>query len=94
MDREIMEEWKDKYPVLLDHLIYAKAKGIAKVKGVTVEEWVNESLRKAVKEAPEANEAFLQAIRRASEVYAPTADIDQMIREIESGYLDNGYVEE
>lgn len=94
MDKEILEDWKDKYPVQLDHLIYAKAKGIAKVKGVTIEEWVNETLRKAVREAPEATEALLQSIRRASEVNAPTADIDQMIREIESGYLNNGYFEE
>ena len=89
-----MEEWKDKYPVLLDHLIYAKAKGIAKVKGVTVEKWVNESLRKAVREAPEASEALLRSIHEAPQGDMPEVDIEQMLKEIESGYLDNGYLEE
>ena len=70
----------------LDHLVYAKIKGIARIREMTVEEWVNETLRKAVREAPEATEAMLQAIREAGKVNAPTADIEQMLREIESGY--------
>lgn len=79
-----MEGWKDKYPVPIDHLIYAKVKGIAKVKGVTIEEWVNESLRKAVVEAPEATEARMQAIRQAAECNAPVWIVEDMLREFES----------
>lgn len=88
-----MAGWKDKYPVPIDHLIYAKVKGIAKVKGVTIEEWVNESLRKAVREAPEAKEALLRSIHKAPKGDMPEVDIEQMLEEIESGYLDNGYFE-
>ncbi len=82
----MINDGKEDHRVALDPLVYAKVKGIAKVKGVTIEEWVNESLRMAVREAPEAEHAILQTIRRAAEVNAPTADIEQMIREIESGY--------
>ena len=52
-----MDDRKDEHRVLLDPLIYAKVKGIAHIKGVTTEEWVNESLRRAVIDAPEAMEA-------------------------------------
>lgn len=79
-------DWRTQYQVCLDHLVYAKIKGIARIREMTVEEWVNETLRKAVREAPEATEAMLQAIREAAKVNAPTADIEQMLREIESGY--------
>ena len=85
---------KDKYTVPIDHLIYVKVERIARIKGMSIGEWVNESLRKAVVEAPEAAEAMRQVIHEAGEVNAPTADIEQMLREIESGYLDNGYFEE
>ena len=81
-----MEDWKEEHRILLDPLVYAKVKGIARIKGVTTEEWVNESLRKAVREAPEAMEAMLQAIREAPEGDIPAVDIEQMLREIESGY--------
>ena len=89
-----MEDWKEEHRILLDPLIYAKVKGIAKVKGVTIEEWVNESLRHAVKEAPEAREALLRSIHKAPKGDMPEVDIEQMLKEIESGYLDNGYLEE
>ena len=89
-----MEVWKDKYPVEIDHLIYVKVERIARIKGVSIQEWVNESLLKSVVEAPEAAEAMRQVIYEAGKVNAPTADIEQMLQEIESGYLDNGYFEE
>ena len=89
-----MADWKDKYPVPIDHLIYVKVERIARIKEISIEQWVNESLRKAVVEAPEAAEAMRQVIYEAGEVNAPTADIEQMLREIESGYLNNGYFEE
>ena len=81
-----MEARKDDHRVLLDPLVYAKVKGIARIKGVTTEEWVNESLQKAVREAPEAMEATLRAIREGPEGDIPAVDIEQMLREIESGY--------
>ncbi len=89
-----MYDWRTQYQVCVDHLVYAKIKSISRIREMTVEEWVNETLRKAVREAPEATEAMLRAIQEAGEVNAPTADIEQMLQEIESGYLGNGYCEE
>ena len=54
---------------------------------VTVGEWVRRALREARKRRP-ANEpeTKLKAVRRAAEYSFPTANIDQMLREIEQGY--------
>lgn len=79
-----MTDWKEEHRVLLDPLVYAKVKGIAKVKGTTIEEWVNETLRRAVGEAPEAREALLETIRKAGEVNAPVWIVEDMLREFES----------
>ena len=81
-----MTDWKEDSKVLLDPLVYAKVKGIAKVKGVTIEEWVNESLRKAVDDSPEAIEARLQAIQEiASRYQFPMEEIEEMVQEIHGG---------
>ena len=79
-------EWRTQRQVCLDHLVYAKIKGIARIQEMTVEEWVNETLRKAVREAPEATEAMLEAINRPGNPDIPSPDIEQMLREIEAGY--------
>ncbi len=89
-----IDDWKKPYQVYLCPTVYAKAERISKIRNMTVEEWIDETLRKAVREAPEATEAMLQAISEAAKFNGPTADIDQMLKEIESGYLDNGYFEE
>ncbi len=91
---DTIDDWKKQYQVYLCPTVYAKIKGISKIRQITVEEWIDETLRKAVREAPEATEAMLQAIKEAAEFNGPTADIEQMLKEIESGYLDNGYFEE
>ena len=77
---------KDGYRVYLDPLIFTKAEGIARIREMTTEEWVNETLRKAVREAPEAIQAMLQTIREAPAGDLPEVDIEQMLKEIESGY--------
>lgn len=79
-----MSDWKEEHKVLLDHLIYVKVERIARIKGMSIEEWVNESLRKAVVEAPEATEARMQAIRQAAECNAPVWIVEDMLREFES----------
>ena len=91
---ETIDDWKKHYQVYLCPTVYAKVKGISKIRKMTVEEWIDETLRKAVREAPEATEAMLQAIGEAAKFNGPTADIEQMLKEIESGYIDNGYLEE
>jgi hypothetical protein len=86
-----MDEWKERYLVSLEPLVYEKVKGISRIKGVTIEEWVNENLRRAVKEAPEATEAMLQAIREPPVGDMPEVDIEQMLREIDAGYLSGDF---
>jgi len=54
---------------------------------LTVAEWVRQALREVRRQRPQASlERKLAAIRKASEYAAPTADIDQMLAEIERGY--------
>ena len=65
----------------------ADIKRLAKREHLTVGEWVRRTLREARSSRPEsAPETKLQSIRRAVKYSFPTADIDQMLREIERGY--------
>ena len=55
--------------------------------GLTLSAWVRQKLRLAAREAPSGGvDRKLAAIRAAARHDFPTADIDQMLREIESGY--------
>jgi uncharacterized protein involved in type VI secretion and phage assembly len=59
----------------------------ARTRGVTVSEWVREALREARRKVSGGGaERKLAAIRAADRHAYPTADIDQMIAEIERGY--------
>jgi hypothetical protein len=54
---------------------------------MTVAEWVRQALREVRRQQQQANlERKLAAIRKAYEFEAPTADIDQLLAEIEHGY--------
>lgn len=65
---------------------------IAKRRHTTVAEWVRQALRAARREEPSAGvERKLKAIRAAVLHAFPSGDIQQMLSEIERGYLaDNG----
>jgi hypothetical protein len=55
---------------------------------LTVSEWVRQTLREARRRQPGRDAGRkLQAIRAAASHAFPTADIDQMLAEIERGYL-------
>ncbi len=59
----------------------------ARERGMTVSEWVRESLREARSKVASGDaERKLAAIRAADRHGYPTADIDQMLAEIERGY--------
>ncbi|MDB4957339.1 MAG: hypothetical protein JWO36_4908 [Myxococcales bacterium] len=59
----------------------------ARMRDLSVSEWVRQSLRKARASEPSGSPAKkLQVIRAAAKYSFPTADIDQMIGEIEAGY--------
>jgi len=54
---------------------------------LTVGEWVRRVLREAREQKPANDpETKLKAVRRAVEFSFPTADIEQMLSEIERGY--------
>ena len=55
--------------------------------GLTLSEWVRQKLRRAGRDEPSGSiDRKLSAIRAAARHDFPTADIDQMLHEIESGY--------
>lgn len=60
---------------------------IARRQNVTVAEWVRRVLRAAKREETLADAGKkLRAVREAVQYNAPTADIEQMLAEIERGY--------
>ncbi len=60
---------------------------IARQEHVTVGEWVRRALRAERSRQPlTAPEVKLKAIRKAAEYSFPTADIQDMLAEIERGY--------
>jgi len=59
----------------------------AREKGMTVSEFVRETLREARRKVGAGDiERKLAAIRAADRLGYPTADIDQMLAEVERGY--------
>ena len=74
--------------VILDDKEHREIQRIAQAKRMTVAEWVRQTLRAARRgEATGDTTRKLEAIQAAARHSAPTADIDQMLKEIEAGYL-------
>ena len=72
--------------VLLDEEEYREIQAIARGQRLSVSEWVRLALQKARSDRPRATtEAKLRAIAEASRHQFPTADIDDMLAEIEAG---------
>ena len=76
--------------VLMEDDELAAVQRLARRERVTTAEWVRQRLREAREERgrPEIA-AKLSAIRTAAEYRAPAPSIDQMLAEIERGYLDD-----
>ncbi len=73
--------------VVMDEVEVGEYRRLATRDGLTLSEWVRQKLRLAAREAPSGSvDRKLAAIRAAARHDFPTADIDQMLREIESGY--------
>jgi len=74
--------------VLVDETELDEIRQAARSHRMTVAEWVRQALRDAREREPQrSTEAKLDAIRHAARHHYPTADIDQMLAEIERGYL-------
>lgn len=73
--------------VLLDDPEYRQLEKFASQDHMTVSEWVRRALRQAGEREPSIEAGRkLEAVRAAVKHDYPTADIDQMNREIEQGY--------
>ena len=74
--------------VLLDDEEIAEIRRVAKRHRMTVAEWVRQALRRARRDEPVIDpRRKLAALREAARGSYPTADIGQMLTEIEGGYL-------
>ena len=73
--------------VLLDEAEFADLREAARRQGVPVSEWVRRALREARRRQPERDlESKLRALHTALQYEFPTADIEEMLAEIEQGY--------
>jgi len=73
--------------VLLPDQEMAEIQRFARRERVTVGEWVRRVLREARTRQPVNDpEAKLKAVRKAARYSFPTADIEEMLSEIEQGY--------
>ena len=73
--------------VVMDEAEVGAYRRLAERDGLTLSEWVRQKLRRAERnEASGSLDRKLAAIRAAARHGFPTADIDQMLREVESGY--------
>jgi transposase-like protein len=75
--------------VVLDDEEMAAVREVARRQGLTVSGWVRQALRRGRSSASVADPAQkLAAVRAGARHCFPTADIDQMLAEIERGYAD------
>jgi hypothetical protein len=77
--------------VLLDEDELREIQRIARAKRMTVAEWVRQALRSAGESEPTRDAARkLEALRSACRHSFPTGDIEQMLGDIERGYVGRG----
>ncbi len=73
--------------VLLDEAEFDELRDAARREGVPVSEWVRRALRETRRRQPRGDiERKLRVVREAARHEFPTADIEQMLAEIEQGY--------
>jgi hypothetical protein len=74
--------------VLLQDPEFREIQRIARSRRMSVAEWVRKALQAAKREEPIGDVSKkLEALRAAAKFEFPTADMDQMLKEIEQGYL-------
>ncbi len=74
--------------VILEDEEMREIQRLARQQHTTVAEWVRRALRAMRQRQPnESSEKKIQAIRAAARHSFPTAEIDVMLQQIESGYL-------
>jgi hypothetical protein len=77
--------------VILDDEELEQIQRVARKHHMTTAAWVRQVLRKAQRGEPRGDAKKKLAVVRSAVAHDfPTADIDQMLREIERGYADDG----
>ena len=71
--------------VLLEDEEFEEIRRIAHRRRMSMSEWVRQALRQARRDSHAAIESKLVAITTATRHQGPTADIDQMLKEIDAG---------
>lgn len=75
----------------MDEKEYREIRRAARARGMSVSEWVRQSLRAVRRSTPEGDaDRKIEIVRAAARQEFPTADIEQMLQEIESGYRGDG----
>lgn len=75
--------------VILKDPEYREIQRAARARHMTIAAWVRRALEAARRQQPTGDAAKkIAAIRAAARFEGPTGDIDQMLEEIERGYLD------
>ena len=73
--------------ILFDEAELVEIREVAERHRMPVADWVRQTLRAARRRLPRSAETTkLEVVRAAAKHRFPTADIDQMLAEIESGY--------
>ena len=74
--------------VILQDPEYREIQQIARLRRMSIAEWVRQALELARRREPTRSiDKKLEAIRTAARYQFPVADIDQVLAEIEKGYL-------
>ena len=77
--------------ILLDEPEIQEIEETARRHQMTVDEWVRQALRTARRHTPVTERARkIEAVRAAAGYAFPTGDIEEMLADIERGYLDDG----
>jgi hypothetical protein len=74
--------------VLVPEDEWREIRRIARTRRMTVAEWVRQALREVRQRQPDSDGSKkLAVVRGAARLGFPTADIDQMLAEVERGYI-------
>ena len=75
--------------VLFDEDEYRDLQRVARQHRLTVSAWIRQAVRELIRREPSGDQdRKLRAVREATRHAYPAPPIDQMLREIESGYRD------
>ncbi|MDQ2665489.1 MAG: antitoxin [Gemmatimonadota bacterium] len=78
----------ERLQVLLDEREFAEIRRAARRRSLTVAEWVRQALQAARSDEPSGDpKRKLAVVREAMKHAYPTGDIDEMLRDIERGYV-------